>query len=48
VCKYGLNQNIGLLINSSRAILYASSATDFAQKAGEEAKKVAIQMQNFI
>jgi orotidine-5'-phosphate decarboxylase len=37
VCKYGMNENIGLLINSSRGIIYASNGTDFAEKAREEA-----------
>src|SRR5690606_31662281 len=37
VCKYGLSKNIGLLINSSRAIIYASNGNDFAQEAAEEA-----------
>ncbi|MFA7446144.1 MAG: orotidine-5'-phosphate decarboxylase [Flavobacteriaceae bacterium] len=38
VCKYGLNASIGLLINSSREIIYASDAEDFAQKAREKAQ----------
>ena len=33
VCQYGLNKDIGLLVNSSRGIIYASSQKDFAQKA---------------
>ena len=37
VCAHGLNTWGGLLINSSRGILYAGSETDFAQKAGEKA-----------
>lgn len=44
VCKYGLNNDVGLLINSSRGIIYASNGKDFAQKAGEEAKKMAAEM----
>ena len=32
VCQYGLNKDIGLLVNSSRGIIYASSQKDFAQK----------------
>ncbi|MDI1354575.1 MAG: orotidine-5'-phosphate decarboxylase [bacterium] len=47
VCKHGLNKNIGLLINSSRGIIYASSAEDFAEKAGEEALKIATQMKSY-
>jgi orotidine-5'-phosphate decarboxylase len=37
VCKYGLTKDIGLLINSSRGIIYASSGRDFADKAREKA-----------
>lgn len=44
VCKYGMNANVGLLINSSRAIIYASNGTDFAEKAREEALKVQQEM----
>jgi len=33
VCQYGLNKDVGLLVNSSRGIIYASSQKDFAQKA---------------
>lgn len=47
VCKYGLNKDIGLLINSSRAIIYASKEEDFAEKAAEEAKKIADEMKDF-
>ena len=39
VSKYGLNQDAGLLVNASRAILYASDGYDFAEKAKEVAKK---------
>ena len=44
VCKYGMNANVGLLINSSRAIIYASNGTDFAEKAREEALKMQQEM----
>jgi orotidine-5'-phosphate decarboxylase len=40
VCKYGLTKDIGLLVNSSRQIIYASSGLDFAQRAADEAAKV--------
>lgn len=40
VCTHGLNKEVGLLINSSRAIIYASNEFDFAEKAREEAKKL--------
>ena len=38
VAKYGLNNQCGLLVNLSRAIIYASNGEDFAVKAGESAK----------
>jgi len=44
VCKYGLNKDIGLLINSSRGIIYASNRTDFAEKAMESALKLQEEM----
>lgn len=45
VCKYGMNEKVGLLINSSRGIIYASNGIDFAQKAREEALKLQQEMQ---
>jgi orotidine-5'-phosphate decarboxylase len=45
VCKYGLSSNVGLLINSSRAIIYASNGKDFAEKAREEALKMQQEME---
>jgi len=44
VCKYGLSDNIGLLINSSRGIIYASKGLDFAESAGLKAKELQVQM----
>lgn len=44
VCKYGMNDNIGLLINSSRGIIYASKEADFAEKARVEALKIQQEM----
>jgi len=44
VARYGLNKDCGLLVNSSRGIIYASSGTDFAEKAREEAIKLQEQM----
>ena len=40
VAKYGMNKQCGLIVNSSRAIIYADSSEDFAQVARLEAKKV--------
>ncbi len=48
VCKYGLNKDVGLLINSSRNIIYASQGEDFAVRAGEKAQKLAMEMATFI
>jgi orotidine-5'-phosphate decarboxylase len=48
VCKHGLIKNdIGLLINSSRAIIYASNGEDFSEAAGLEAKKIADEMKEY-
>ena len=44
VCRYGLNNDCGLLVNSSRGIIYASNGTDFAERAAEEARKLQQQM----
>lgn len=48
VCQYGMNAQIGLLINSSRGIIYASSKHDFAEKAREEARLLQLAMQKII
>lgn len=48
VCKYGMNDTVGLLINSSRAIIYASNGTDFAEKARAEALKMQQEMEGII
>ncbi len=48
VAKYGLTDECGLLINSSRQIIYASSETDFAEKAREEALKVQQEMSKIL
>ncbi len=44
VCKYGLTQDCGLLVNSSRGIIYASSEEDFAEVAGNKARELQQQM----
>ncbi len=48
VCKFGMNSNIGLLINSSRGIIYASNELDFAEKASEEALKIQQEMETIL
>ena len=44
VCRYGMNAQCGLLVNSSRAIIYADSTENFAQVAGQKAREVQLQM----
>ena len=44
VARYGLNEQCGLLVNSSRAIIYASNEEDFAVKAGESARETRDEM----
>ena len=46
VVKYGMNDQCGLLVNSSRAILYASSGENYAAAARQEALKVQKQMED--
>lgn len=48
VCKYGLNNDVGLLINSSRGIIYASQGQDFAEIAKDEAEKIQLQMKSIL
>ena len=38
VCKFGMTSNVGLLVNSSRGIIYASNGSDFAQAAAKKAE----------
>jgi orotidine-5'-phosphate decarboxylase len=45
VAKNGMNSKCGLLVNSSRGIIYASNGEDFAQKAGAAAKEVQQEME---
>jgi orotidine-5'-phosphate decarboxylase len=48
VCKYGINENVGLLINSSRGIIYASNGDDFAEESRAEALKLQQEMQQIL
>lgn len=48
VCKYGMTENVGLLVNSSRGILYASNGTDFAEAAAAKAKELQQQMRHIL
>lgn len=45
VCQYGMTKDCGLIVNSSRAIIYASNGEDFAEAARAEALKVQKQME---
>lgn len=44
VCKYGMTEDCGLIVNSSRGIIYASSGEDFAEVAAAKAKELQTEM----
>ena len=44
VCKYGMTDDCGLIVNSSRAIIYADNTENFAKVAAQKAKEVQLQM----
>lgn len=48
VAKYGMIDDCGLLVNSSRGIIYASKGEDFAEAAGNEAKKLRDEMSELL
>ncbi len=48
VAEHGLTKDCGLLVNSSRGIIYADKGHDFAQKAMEEAQKLQMQMETVL
>ena len=48
VAKHGMNRDCGLLVNSSRGIIFAGSGEDFAEKAGEAASALQKQMANLL
>jgi orotidine-5'-phosphate decarboxylase len=48
VARYGMNKNCGLLVNSSRAIIYASGGEDFAACARDEAMNVQLEMEELL
>ena len=45
VCRYGMNKDCGLLVNSSRGIIYASQIEDFAEAAAKAAHKLQKEME---
>ena len=48
VCKYGMNKECGLLVNSSRGIIYAGDGEDFDKKAADEARKIQSEMETHL
>lgn len=48
VSRLGMNSSVGLLVNSSRGIIYAGKGRDFATRAGEEARKVQLEMSGYL
>lgn len=48
VAKYGMIEDCGLLVNSSRGIIYASNGVDFAEAAAKESEKLASQMRDLL
>ena len=48
VAKFGMNDRCGLLVNSSRQIIYASDGEDFAEKARNEAINVQLEMEELL
>ena len=44
VCKFGLTEDCGLLVNSSRGIIYADSTDNFAKEASRQAEKLQVEM----
>jgi orotidine-5'-phosphate decarboxylase len=45
VAKFGMTNNCGLLVNSSRGIIFASDTSDFAEAAGEKAREMQAEME---
>jgi orotidine-5'-phosphate decarboxylase len=48
VAKYGMNSKCGLLVNSSRGIIFADSTENFDKVAGEKAKEVQLEMEKYL
>jgi orotidine-5'-phosphate decarboxylase len=48
VSRYGMNSQCGLLVNSSRGIIYADNGEDFARVAGEKSRELQQQMSDFL
>lgn len=48
VCKYGMNKDCGLLVNSSRGIIFADKTEDFYKLAGEKARELQQEMKSYL
>ena len=48
VAKYGMNNHCGLIVNSSRGIIFADKTENFARRAGEEARKLQADMERLL
>jgi orotidine-5'-phosphate decarboxylase len=48
VAKYGLNSKCGLLVNSSRGIIFADNTENFAKVAGEKAREMQVEMERYL
>lgn len=46
--QYGMTKDIGLLVNATRSIIYASNGKDFAEKAREEAQRLQQEMKQYL
>jgi orotidine-5'-phosphate decarboxylase len=48
VAHYGMNSKCGLLVNSSRAIIFADNSENFSKVAGEKAKELQVEMEKYL
>lgn len=48
VCRYGMNKDCGLLVNSSRGIIFADKTEDFHKVAGEKARELQQEMETYL
>jgi len=48
VARYGMTEDVGLLVNASRSIIFASKGEDFAEKAREEAERMQKEMERLV
>ena len=46
--QYGMNKEVGLLVNATRSIIYASNGKDFAERARAEAQKLQQEMKQYL